>query len=243
MSAASHVIAPRFARPMFAMNGLVAMVGVLVSFTLNITGFYTGDIDPTALTILGNVEGGIDSPLERFFDWITYFTILSNIVVALVMVTLTLKPQLFARRDRVGFVWRSLRLDSIIMIVVTGVVYNLLLASGPKEGWDAVSNAFQHNITPVVTVLVWLVAGPRGLVNVKVIVGSLVIPVVWAAFALVRGVFVGAYPYPFLDVSANGYSSVLAFIVQILAVAVVLAAILLVVDLVTRKVFHRSSQM
>lgn len=234
-----RVIAPKFARPLFAVNAVIAVFGVLVSFTLNISGYYTDALDPSKPTILGNVAGGQDTAFERFFDWITYFTILSNIVVAIVMVMLTLKPEVFARDGRSGFIWRALRLDSIIMIVVTGVVYNLLLASGPKEGWDAVSNAFQHNITPIVTVLVWLVAGPRGLVNLKVILGSLVVPILWAGFALARGAAVGAYPYPFLDVATNGYASVLGFIGQILVVAIILAAILYLVDALMQRVFFR----
>ena len=234
-----RVIAPSWARPLYGVNALIAITGVLVSLTLNVTGYYAGEIDAAKPTLLGNVAGGQDTALERFLDWITYFTILSNIVVAVVMIAMFANPQRFTQPDRRGFVWRALRLDTVVMITVTGVVYNLLLADGPKYGWDAVSNSLLHVITPIVTVLVWLLAGPRGLINVKVIGASLVLPVLWAVFALVRGAVVGAYPYPFLDVATNGYASVIGFIGQIVVIAVILAFVLYLVDALTQRVFYR----
>lgn len=237
MRSAADVLAPRYARPLFALNALIAVTGVLISLTLNITGYYVGDIDPTKPTILGNVVGGQDTVVERFFDWITYFTILSNIVVAVVMSVMVFAPQRFVQSGGRGLVWRALRLDTVVMITVTGVVYNILLADGPKTGWDAVSNSLLHIITPIVTVLVWLLAGPRGLINLKVIGASLVLPTLWAVFALTRGAIIGAYPYPFLDVATNGYASVIGFIGQIVVIAVVLALILLAIDGLMRRVF------
>lgn len=228
------------ARTLFAVNAAVAWFGVLISLSLNLSGYYLGDIDLEAPTLLGNVVGGQDTALERFLDWTTYFTILSNIVVAVVMTVLVRRPGLFARTDRVGLVWRALRLDSVIMIVVTGVVYNLLLATGGKTGWDYVSNATIHVVTPILTVLVWLLVGPRGLITLRTIGLSLLLPLAWAAYALVRGSVIGAYPYSFLDVSANGLVPVLAFILQILVVAVVLASIMKAIDSIIRRISGRS---
>ena len=52
----------------------------------------------------------------------------------------------------------------------------------------------------------------------------------WAAFALLRGLTVGAYPYSFLDLGANGVASVVVFVAVILVVAVLLALLLMAVD-------------
>jgi hypothetical protein len=222
--------APSYGKALFALNALVAWIAVTLSLTLNLTGYYVADANPAKPTILGNVAAGIDTPWERFFDWTTYFTILSNIVVAVVMTMLVVKPRLFTRRDSVGTLWRTLRLDSLLMIVITGVVYNLMLAEGGKTGWDLVSNSLLHWIVPLLTPIIWILAGPRGLFSARVIPLSLVLPLIWASYALIRGQAVGAYPYPFLDVSANGLASVLTFIGAILVVAVVLALILWAVD-------------
>ena len=216
----------RTARLFYGFNALVALVAVGLSFTLAVTGFYVDTMDPSKPTLLGNVPGGNDTVLERLLDWSTYFTILSNVVVLVVTAALTLKPSLFTRQDRVGAVWRALRLDSVLMIIVTGVIYNLLLAGGEKAGWDLLSNSMLHIVMPIVTPIVWLIAGPRGLINVRVIAGSLILPLLWAAYALVRGQVIGAYPYPFLDVPENGLASVLGFIAIIVVIAVVLALVM-----------------
>jgi hypothetical protein len=226
---------PRYGRQLFWLNAIIAWCGVVLSFLLNVTGYYNDMLDLSKPTILGNVPSGIDSPLERILDWLTYFTILSNIVVAIVLTVLVVRPGYFARTDRVGAAWRALRLDSILMIVITGVVYNLLLAEGPKTGWDFASNSLQHIITPIVTVIVWLFAGPRGLINIRVIGLSMILPLAWALFAILRGAVVGSYPYPFLDVSTNGLVSVVAFVLAILVVAVILAFAFMGLDALFRR--------
>jgi hypothetical protein len=83
---------------------------------------------------------------------------------------------------------------------------------------------------PILTPIVWIIAGPRGLITGRIIGYSLVLPLAWAAYALVRGAAVGAYPYPFLDVATNGLASVLAFIAVIVVIAVLLALVLWAVD-------------
>lgn len=217
-------------RSLLAINAAIAVVAVGLSFTLAVTGYYVESMDPAKPTILGNVPGGNDTVVERLLDWSTYFTILSNVVVAVVLIALTVSPALFERPDRVGGIWRTLRLDSVLMIVITGVVYNLLLATGGKQGWDLLSNTLLHVVVPIVTPIVWIVAGPRGLISLRVIAGALVLPLAWAGYALLRGQAIGAYPYPFLDVATNGLASVLGFIAVIVVIAILLALVLWAID-------------
>lgn len=221
---------PSWGRPLFAVNALVAWFAVLFSAYLSVSGYYLGQEDPSKLSLLGNLASGHDQWYERLFDYLTYFTIWSNITVAVVLTVLWRRPDLFSRDDSTGVVWRALRLDSVLMIVVTGVVYQLLLATGGKSGADFVSNAALHVVVPLLTAVVWLVAGPRGLLSPRVIADALVLPLAWAVFALVRGVVVGAYPYPFLDVAKNGLVPVLAFVAGILVVALLLSLALLALD-------------
>jgi hypothetical protein len=77
---------------------------------------------------------------------------------------------------------------------------------------------------------VWIIAGPRGLISLRTIALAMVLPLAWAAFALVRGLTVGSYPYSFLDLGENGIPSVVAFVAVILVVAVLLALLLMAVD-------------
>ena len=228
--AAPTVLTPSYGRIFFAINAVLAWCGLAISFTLNASGYYVSRINPDKPNLLGNVAGGVDTFWERLFDWITYFTIWSNTTVAIVLTALTLRPTLLARTDRTGAIWRVLRMDSLLMIMITGIVYNLLLTEGGKSGWDLVSNTLIHVIVPIVTPVVWIIAGPRGAINLKTILLALILPIIWAVFALTRGVILNAYPYPFLNVEANGWVSVLSFIAVIVVVAIVIGLILWAID-------------
>lgn len=221
---------PRYGRVFLALNAVLAWFAVLLSLTLTLTGYYVNAANPAKPTLLGNVPGGVDTPLERFFDWITYFTIWSNVTVAIVLTVLLARPGLFTRSGAVGTMWRTLRLDSVLMISITGLLYNLLLAEGGKTGVDALSNTMLHWVVPLVTPIVWIIAGPRGLITGRIIGLSLVLPLLWAAFTLIRGQVIGAYPYGFLDVNAHGLASVLSFIGVIAVVTVLMGLVMWAVD-------------
>ncbi len=218
-------------RMLFGINGLVAGFGALFSFTLTVLGTYPSqNTNPTAL---GFADQGL---LGRVFDWFTYFTLWSNILVAIVML------MLFARPDRNSFWFRVLRLDSVLMIVVTGIIYNVVLAATAKnQGLEVWTNFFLHVLTPLLTFVVWLVAGPRGWISWRIIAASLILPIIWLVFALVRGAFIGAYPYGFLDVATYGYGTVLTNVAGIVVFAIVLCLILWGIDWVIRRVSQRTS--
>lgn len=218
-------------RILFGINAVVALTGLTIGFVLTILGTYPSlNTNPT---MLGNPEQGV---LGRVFDYFTYFTIWSNILVAVVSI------MLFRRPERDSFVFRVLRLDSILMITVTGIIYNVVLAGSAKlQGLEVVSNLFDHMLTPLVSVLVWLFVGPRGWISWRVIAASLVLPIIWLVFALIRGAFIDAYPYGFLDVATYGYGAVLTNVLGVIAFAIVLCLILWGIDWVIRRIGQRTS--
>jgi hypothetical protein len=213
-------------RVAYGVNALVAWIGLTVGFVIMVLGLYPSlNTDPT---MLGNPAQGV---VGRILDYFTYFTIWSNIVVAVVMTMLFLRPA----RD--SFIFRVLRLDSVLMIVVTGIIYNVILAGGARlQGLEVVSNAFDHIITPVVTLVVWLVLGPRGWISWRTIGAALIIPIVWLAWALARGAVIGAYPYGFLDVAKYGYGTVFTNVLGVIVFAVVLCLIFWGIDALIRRI-------
>lgn len=149
----------------------------------------------------------------RMVNLVSYFTLLSNILVACVATALALNPQ----RD--GPIFRVLRLDSLIMITVTGLVYAIVLAPlWDPQGWQAVADYGLHYAVPLLTVIGWLVAGPRMLWDYGEVFKALIVPVIWLAYTLIRGPIVHWYPYPFLDVDKNGY---LAVAINIVAISII----------------------
>ena len=218
-------------RVLFGINALVALIGLTIGFVLAVLGTYPSlNTDPT---MLGDPDQGA---LGRIFDYFTYFTIWSNIVVAMIAI------MLFQRPGRDSFAFRVLRLDSILMITVTGIIYNVVLAASAQlQGLEVVSNLFDHILTPIVTIVVWLLIGPRGWISWRVIGAGLILPIIWLVFALIRGAFIGAYPYGFLDVATFGYGTVAINVLGVIAFAVVLCLILWGIDWAIRRVGRRAS--
>lgn len=137
----------------------------------------------------------------RFFS---YFTIESNILVAVTAAALAVRP------DRDGRLWRVLRLMGLFGISVTGVISATLLRGLlDLHGAAAVTNALLHEVGPGLAVVGWLLFGPRRRITENTLVVSMVWPVLYVAWTFVHGARSGWYPYPFIDQTALGYPTVI----------------------------------
>jgi hypothetical protein len=163
-------------------------------------------------------EGFFPDNPDRVFNVFAYFTIQSNLLLGGTTLMLALQP------DRPqGTVFRTLRLNGVLCIAVTGIVYHVALASlDDLTGWAAVTNFLLHTAAPVVGVLGWLLFGPRDRTDSRIVAWSIVFPLLWLVFTLVRGELVGFYPYPFVDVAEHGYPRV---VLNCLLVAVLFLAL------------------
>jgi len=153
----------------------------------------------------------------RLVRFISYFTILSNILVAATELTLA------AGADRDTRLWRVLRLNAVVAIAVTGIVHWFLLRPLlDLHGDDWWADKLLHVVVPLLAVVGWLVFGPRGRALREDLVASLVFPGAYMVYTLVRGELVEWYPYPFIDVNEHGYGVVL---VNAVGVVVLLLAL------------------
>jgi hypothetical protein len=148
-------------------------------------------------------SGFFTSPAARVGNLFTFFTILSNLLVAATDIVLAVRP------DARSTVARVARFDAVLSITITGVVYHLLLAElYHLHGAEEFANQLFHTVTPIVTVVGWLLFGPRGRVDARVVALAMLYPPAWLAFTLARGAVIGWYPYPFVDVATLGYGRV-----------------------------------
>ncbi|GAA1680530.1 Pr6Pr family membrane protein [Kribbella yunnanensis] len=155
-----------------------------------------------------------DNP-DRVLNVFAYFTIQSNLILGVTVLTL----------DRRSTLFKTLRLNGVLCIAVTGIVYHLVLAGlDSLTGWAAVANFLLHTATPVLGVLGWALFGPRGTTDLRIAAWSVVFPLLWLAFTLIRGAFVGFYPYPFVDVNQHGYGQVLLNCLLVAVLFLALAA-------------------
>lgn len=198
----------------------VASLGLVIGFSMVLRDTYP------SLSTEPSLLGSSGQPLiHRIVDYLSFFTIWSNIVVAIV-------AGHFVYRPRAASSWfRTLWLSALLMISVTGLIYHFGLADlVDTQGAAAVSNACNHILTPLAFVLAWLIVGPRGWISAKLIMASFVLPLSWILLTLIRGAIIDAYPYPFVNVVKLGYGPVLTNLAVILLACCVLALLLWGVD-------------
>ena len=183
------------------------------------------------LVIIGStdvnaVTGTQPNPLPvRLTNTFSYFTIQSNILVLISAIRLLIDPTLR------GFWWRVVRLDGLLGIVITGVVYvTVLRPLASPTGIYAAVNAGLHYLPPPLVLFGWLIFGPRPRIAGRVLAGALIWPLAWIVYTLVRGAFTSWYPYPFMDVGALGYPVALRNIAVVIVIAVLLAVIMKLID-------------
>lgn len=151
----------------------------------------------------------------------SYFTIQSNILVMVSAAVVALS----SRAD--GRLWRVLRLDGLLGIVITGIVYAFVLAAtNDPQGWALVTDTGFHYVAPWFALAGWLVFGPRPRIDRRTLLAAVLWPVLWIAWTLIHGAATSWYPYPFTDVSQLGYPAALRNLGLVVLTALALAGLL-----------------
>lgn len=138
----------------------------------------------------------------RFFS---YFTILTNILVAVYLSSMALyknNDSLFHKPGTLTAV--------TTYITIVGLVYQFILRSTwNPTGMQKVVDELLHSVMPVLTIIYWYLYEQKRTVFFKQIPAWLIYPLAYLVFILLRGQFSGFYPYPFVDVGNIGLSKAL----------------------------------
>jgi len=188
-----------------------------------------GKIDPN---LFGPHKAGMAGALTRVIDLFGYFTIWSNALVVFTITALFLNPKRSDKR------FMLLRNTSLLMILMTGILYHLLIApTAHPQSWNIYTNAFQHYITPILTVLIWLLVGPRRWFNFRMTISVFAIPTAYLLYTFIRGAIIDRYPYGFFNVIKYGYASVGTTLIMIYIAGYILALLFLALDkLLSKKI-------
>jgi len=138
--------------------------------------------------------------------YFSFFTILTNIAAVLVHAALV-SPSGYAWFP--AFAGPRMRAGVAVSITLVFIVYAAVLARlWQPQGLFLLCDVLLHYVTPVIFVLWWLIAGADGATRWRDISWWMIYPLAYLAYALIRAPFAGEVPYPFLDVSKNGATSV-----------------------------------
>ena len=147
------------------------------------------------------------SGLAKSVEFFSYFTILSNILAAVVLTA----PLIAAGSVVATWAERSsTRIGVAVYLTITAAIYHTLLSGlwDPK-GWRLVSDTLLHTVTPALFVIDWLARGGQGETGRATAAKALIFPALYGVWTLAHGAMSGFYPYPFLDVGKHGYLSVI----------------------------------
>lgn len=134
---------------------------------------------------------------------VRFFTILTNILVAIQFGALALGRTDVATPSRLG--------GTTIAILLVGIVYALLLDGLHRlTGGALLADFLLHKVTPVIAPIGWLVAAPKGRLTSRDPWIWTLYPLAYLAYALLRGTREGTFAYPFLDYPAHGWLHVAA---------------------------------
>ncbi|MEN9297754.1 MAG: hypothetical protein RLZZ429_67 [Bacteroidota bacterium] len=176
---------------------------------------------------LNNREVSILHSLIRFFS---YFTILTNSLVAIYFTCLWLfpssKPGLFFNKF-------STTTAITVYILVVGIIYNLLLRNiWTVSGWGKVADELLHSFIPVYFLIYWIFFTEKEKLKWSHSLAWLYYPLAYLVYTLIRGTITNTYPYPFINVSKIGYPQTL---INCLGVGLVFYSLFMIMIAISRR--------
>jgi hypothetical protein len=170
--------------------------------------------------IIINRTASIPETLLRYFG---FFTILTNILVAVSLTMVYLK----GISENGHFLTRPKTLTATaVYITIVGLIYNLILRfQWAPQGLAKLVDELLHSVIPVLFIFFWVKFVPKQNIQWKNIFPWLIYPMLYLIYSLLRGSIAQWYPYPFVDVTTLGYSKVFVNSAMVTAAFLVIAVL------------------
>ena len=147
--------------------------------------------------------------LDALWSMYRFFTVITNTLIGVVcaLVVMGRAPG------------EQVQAALLLAIGAVSIVYHILLAHLiDLAGFSAVVDQMVHTVIPIAFALYWLLYAPKARLRYGRVGLWLAYPCVYCVYALARGAVDGIYPYPFLDIGAEGGLAVAVNVVALLAV-------------------------
>jgi hypothetical protein len=190
--------------------GIVTVLGLSLQFVLMLQLPYHHSIAATAV---------------NFFS---YFTILTNVLIALCMLAPLAPADNALSRFLSG---PSARTAVLGYSAVVALIYAVYLRNiGHDHGLERLADQVLHYVTPALFAIDWLLLVPKGQIRWTIIGTSLIVPVLYAAWTLMHGAVSGWYPYSFFNPGRIGYAEMFANFAKFALIFLAVSTALLSID-------------
>jgi hypothetical protein len=158
--------------------------------------------------------------------FVSFLTIISNTALVLVYLSaLTGWSRLSALRKPVA------RGTAAAVILLVFLYYHLVL--GPTKSWEGswyLANLLLHYVAPLFYLVWWVLAQEHGKLRWRDLPAMALVPLAYLPYALALGTWLGAYPYPILDLSKRPLTDVLGSSAIVAAGLALLCALIILAD-------------
>ncbi len=156
------------------------------------------------ILILQNRVLSVPGTIVQFFS---YFTILTNTIVALCYSFLLIDP---GKKGRTFWVFPKTQAGIAVYILVVGIVYNLVLRFlWAPTGMQKIIDELLHTVAPGWFLFYWVLIAPKAGLKWRYALHWLLYPFIYLIYIMIRGAITDIYPYPFLDAYNHGYPKVI----------------------------------
>ncbi len=168
-----------------------------------------------------------DSLLTGLADYFSYFTVLTNLLVALVLTVPMISPASLVGR------WLArprVRAMTAVAIVVVGLAYHFLLrAINNPVGVEYVLDLGLHYLVPTCFALDWVLHAPKSGLRLADVPAFGIYPAAYFVYLMLRGAMTGKYPYFFVDANTIGIAAATRNAAAILVFYFLVASLLLLI--------------
>ena len=177
---------------------------------------------------------GFETFISKTITFLSYMTILTNILVALVyivpLVMPTTKPGKFLSNPFV-------QTATLVYIIVVCIGYHILLSKiWSPQGLQKAADISLHYLVPVFYIFFWLFFVQKGTLKYTFAFTWLLYPAAYLIYAIIRGSITGIYAYYFLDLQKNELQHVITIITALLSAYIIVG---LVAIFIYRKILMR----
>jgi hypothetical protein len=152
------------------------------------------------------LDARVNDILETTIRFFSYFTILTNILVAIYFTAVVIQGN--SRHRLLSSPGALTAITAYITIV--GLIYQIALRHlWQPEGQQWLVDELLHTVIPFAVIIFWYFNESSFPIRFQQIGVWLIYPLVYFIFILIRGGFSNFYPYPFVDVPALGLTRVL----------------------------------
>lgn len=172
------------------------------------------------------VENRHFSISEVSIRFLSFFTILTNIVVAIYFTCL-----LFIKNLETKLIGKAGTVTAIVIyITMVGAVYQLALRHvWQPEGLQRIVDELLHSVIPILVIIFWAAYERTKTIKYSEMLKWSIFPLIYLVYILIRGNVSSFYPYSFVDVTVIGLKKVLINSTVLLAIFFIISSIFILI--------------